>query len=154
MKRVEDSYTVQVRGLRYQYLNGQRRLFGGSLMQWIDEVAGIVATRHSGSNCITAVVDSLVFKEPAYVGDLIVLKGEMTYTGRTSMEVKVDTFRENQQGETVLINRAYLVMVAIDDNGKPREVESLVPETDEQKREWAMGEKRYKLRTERRKEDY
>ena len=60
--------------MRYQYLNGQRRLFGGALMQWIDELAGTVAARHSEGNVITAAVDTLVFKEPAFIDDILFME--------------------------------------------------------------------------------
>lgn len=154
MKKPTDSATQQVHKLRYQYLNGQRRLFGGVLMQWIDELAGIVGNRHSGRNVITASVDSLVFKQPAYLEDLIVMNGRVTYVGKTSMEVRVDTYAEDFAGNRRLINTAYLVMVATSDDGQPVPVPALAPQTDEEKQEWAMAEKRYALRKERREKQY
>lgn len=140
--------------MRYQYLNGQRRLFGGVLMQWIDELAGTVAFRHVGGNVTTAAVDSLLFKEPAYLEDLVVMQGWITYIGRTSLEVRVDTFTEKRDGSRRLINHAYLVMVATDENGKPVPVPPIQLETEEEKREWELGEKRNALRKMRRKEQF
>ena len=154
MKRIIDSATEQTHLIQYQHLNGQRRLFGGVLLQWIDETAGIVAYRHTGGQVITAAVDSLVFKAPAFLDDLIVLKGCLTYIGRTSMEVRVDTYVENADGRRELINQAYLVMVSLDADGHPAEIPGVALSGEDEEREWSMGEKRYNLRKARRQENY
>lgn len=135
-KRICDSYAEQVQILTQANLNGYSRLFGGQLMEWIDIVAAVVARRHSECNVTTAVVDMLEFKKPAYANDTIIIKGKVTYTGRTSMEIKVETFVEALSGEKTLINTAYLVMVALDDNDKPTEVPKLIIETEEEEREY------------------
>lgn len=153
-KRVADSCAETIHILRYAYLNDQRRLFGGVLMQWIDEVAGIAAYRHSGCNVITAVIDQLLFKEPAFLGEMIVLRGRVTYVGRTSMEVRVDVQVEKADGKPRSINRAYLVMVAVDENGQPVPVPRLELVSDEERHEWAMAEKRNELRKTRRAEKF
>lgn len=153
-KRVEDSRSEMTRILRYKDLNDQRRLFGGVLMQWIDEVAGIVAYRHSESNVITAVIDQLLFKAPAFLGDMLVLNARLTYIGRTSMEVRVDTYVEKADGARRSINRAYLVMVAVDEDGKPIPVPGLELVSDEERHEWELGAKRNELRKTRRAEKY
>ena len=90
-KTVDESRVETVHIVRPNHLNGADRLFGGILMQWIDEVAGIVAKRHSMSNVTTASVDNLTFLQGAYKGDLVVIKGKMTWVGSSSMEVCVDT---------------------------------------------------------------
>ena len=135
-KRVSDSYAEQVQILTQANLNGYSRLFGGQLMEWIDIVAAVVARRHSECNVTTAVVDMLEFKKPAYANDTVIIKGKITYTGRTSMEVKVETFVEALSGEKTLINTAYLVMVALDDNDKPTEIPRLIIETEEEQTEY------------------
>ncbi len=145
-KRVCDSYAEQVQILTQANLNGYSRLFGGQLMEWIDIVAAVVARRHSECNVTTAVVDMLEFKKPAYANDTVIIKGKVTYVGRTSMEIKVETFVEALCGERTLINTAYLLMVALDENDKPTEVPKLIIETEEEKREFEAA----KLRKERR----
>lgn len=135
-KKVCDSYAEQVQILTQANLNGYSRLFGGQLMEWIDIVAAVVARRHSERNVTTAVVDMLEFKKPAYANDTIIIKGKVTYAGRTSMEVKVETFVEELSGERTLINTAFLVMVALDENDKPTEVPKLVIETEDEKAEY------------------
>ena len=147
-KRVSDSVTQQVHVLSQGNLNGYQRLFGGQLMAWIDVVAAVVARRHSGRNVTTVVVDMLQFQAPAYANDTIVIIGKITYVGRTSMEVKVTAYVEELSGERKLINTAYVVMVALDENERPTAVPGLILETEEEAREYENA----KLRKERRKE--
>ena len=153
-KRVEDSKTEQTYLLMHRHINGYGRLFGGQLMQWIDELAGIVATRHSEARITTASVDNLNFKSGAYLNDTIVLIGRITYVGKTSMEVRVDTYIEELNGMRRVINRAYVVMVAIDEKGNAIPVPELIIKTEGQKAQWEAGKKRYELRKQRRIEGY
>ena len=117
-KRVSESRTEQVQILTQKEMNGYGRLFGGQQMVWIDIVAGVTARRHCGKNVTTAAVDSLEFAAPAYANDTLVLVGTVTYTGRTSMEVRIDTYVERSDGMRYPINRAYVVLVALDKNNK------------------------------------
>jgi acyl-CoA hydrolase len=153
-KHVKDSMTQQVQIVSQEALNGYKRLFGGRLMEWIDVVAAVVARRHSGKNVTTVVVDSLEFKRAAYENDTIVLEGFMTYTGRTSMEVCVKTYVENLNGTKDLINKAYVVLVALDENENPTPVPRLEPVKKEEKEEWAAAEKRNAIRKMRRLEKF
>lgn len=150
-KHVADSYTEQVRMVTSPDLNGYGRLFGGRLMEWIDEVAGIVARRHSGTTVTTAMVDTLCFRGPAYPNDTLVLAGKITSVGTTSMEVCVRTMVEDLNGFKRTINKAYLVLVALDENEKPTKVPRLIIETDEEKMELELSKRRNELRNERRK---
>ena len=145
-RRVSDSRTEQVHMLMYEHMNGYGRLFGGRLMEWIDVVAGVVARRHSGCEVTTASIDRLEFIAPAYIGDTVVLEGRITYTGRTSMEVRVDTYVEKLSGSKERINRAYLVMVALDTEGKPTQVPQLELVTDEEKAEYEAAKRRKEMR--------
>lgn len=154
-KNVSYSKTEQVHLVQPADLNGGGRLFGGTLLKMIDEVAAIVAMRHTGMKTVTtAAIDHLVFKSGAYVNDLIVLIGYITYTGRTSMEVRVDTYVERSDGMRYPINRAYVVLVALDENNQPTQVPALILENDIQKEEYAMAEKRKSLRLERQKSGF
>ena len=135
-----------------EHLNGSGRLFGGRLMEWIDITAGVAARRHSGRNVTTASIDTLHFKSPAFVNDTVVLLAKVTYVGRTSMEVRVDTFVEALSGERRVINTAYLVLVALDEDGKPTPVPPLICQTDEDRMEYEAAKRRSALRKERRKE--
>mgnify|MGYP002571627705 FL=1 len=149
-RTVAHSRTEQVQILMQGTLNGYNRLFGGKLMEWIDVVAAVTARRHCGKNVTTAAVDSLVFKSPAMVNDTILLEGHVTYAGRTSMEVCVTTYVEELNGFRREINKAYLVLVAIDADGKPTLVPPVIAETEEEKREYAEAMERRKNRGSRR----
>ena len=153
-KRVADSITEQIQILMPQHINGAGRLFGGQLVEWIDIVAGVVARRHSERNVITAAIDNLQFKEGAYPNDTLVLIGRITHVGRTSMEVRVDTYVEALNGMRRVVNRAYLVLVALDESGKPAEVPGLTLENEVERAEWEAGQRRRDLRRQRRAEVY
>lgn len=153
-KRVQDSLVETVHLVRPNHLNGANRLFGGILMQWIDEVAGIVAKRHAMRNVITASIDNLRFINGAYQDEMVVLVGRLTYVGKTSMEVRVDTYVEDRSGQRIRINSAYLVMVALDENDKPVQVPGLIVETESEKAEWEAAKKRREMRSQRKVEGY
>ena len=153
-KSVQDSLTEQQYLIRPTHINHYGRLFGGELLKWIDELAGIVAIRHSGCTITTAAIDNLQFKAPAHEGDLIVLRGMVTYVGRSSMEIRVDTYREALDGRREMINTAYIDMVAIDCKGRPKEVPGLTIETPEQQQAWEAAQKRRQMRKQRRQEDF
>lgn len=148
-KTVAQSKTEQIQILMPEHINGYKRLFGGKLMEWIDVVAAVVARRHSNRNVTTAAVDYLEFKAAAYANDTIVLKGRITYAGRTSMEVRVDTFVEELSGAQHLINTAYLVLVALDETDHPTPVPPLVCETMEETQEWEAALRRLAYRKHR-----
>ncbi len=139
-KTVAESCVETVHIVRPNHLNGANRLFGGILMQWIDEVAGIVAKRHSMSNVTTASVDNLTFLHGAYQNDMIVIKGKLIWVGTSSMEICVDTFVETLSGERNRINHAHFTMVALDENDKPVKVPRLILLTEEEKMAWEHGE--------------
>ncbi|MBP1754582.1 MAG: hypothetical protein H6Q59_980 [Firmicutes bacterium] len=153
-KRVSDSITEQVQILMPSHINGSERLFGGQLVEWIDVVAAVVARRHCGHNVTTAAIDNLQFKAGAFINNTLVLIGHITYVGHTSMEVRVDTYVEDLHGIRKVVNRAYLVLVALDEDGQPTEVPKLVLETESERAEWEAGKKRHTLRHKRRKEGY
>lgn len=153
-KTVADSYTEQIQILMPSHINGASRLFGGRLMEWIDVVAAVVARRHSGHDVTTASVDTLEFSAPAHVNDTVMLIGRITHVGRTSMEVRVETYIENLEGIRRRINRAYFVLVAIDENENPVAVPRLKLLTDEDRLEWDNGVKRRELREKRRTEHF
>ena len=148
-KTVDDSRVETVHIVRPTHLNGANRLFGGILMQWIDEVAGIVAKRHCMGNVTTASVDNLTFLHGAYQNDLVVIKGKMTWVGSSSMEVCVDTYVESPKGERHRINNAHFMMVALDENDKPVKVPRLILQTDDEELAWRHGEERRRIRIQR-----
>lgn len=153
-KHVSESTVVQTQIVLSSHINGARRLFGGQLVEWIDVVAGVVARRHSHCNTTTASIDNLQFKEAVHINDTVLLFGKITYVGKTSMEVQVDSYVEELDGSRKLVNTAHFVMVALDKDEHPTMVPSLIVETDEEKAAWKAGEKRDALRRQRRIEQY
>lgn len=153
-KKVSDSLTEQIHIVISPDINSFGRLFGGQLLKWIDEVAGATARRHCGRNATTAAIDNLQFKSGAFLNDVIVLIGRVTYVGRTSMEIRVDTYKEADDGTRTPINRAYFVMVCMGDDDRPTEAPPLILENPEEKMEWENAKKRHALRLTRRKEGF
>ena len=151
-KTVDESRVETVHLVRPTHLNGANRLFGGILMQWIDEVAGIVAKRHSMCNVTTASVDNLTFMKGAYQGDMVVIKGKMTWVGSSSMEVCVDTYVESRSGRRERINNAHFMMIALDENDKPIRVPRLILQTDDEHLAWSHGEERKRIRDQRKRD--
>lgn len=151
-KTVDASRVETVHVVRPNHLNGANRLFGGILMQWIDEVAGIVAKKHAMTNVITASVDNLTFLHGAYQNEMVVIKGKITWVGTSSMEVCVDTYVENISGERRRINNAHFMMVALDENDNPVRVPRLKLQTEDEHLAWAHGEERRKIRIQRKKD--
>ena len=153
-KRVEETITEQTYLIMHRHINGFGSLFVWQLMQWIDNMAAFVSKRNAETEVTTAAIDNLNFRGGAHLNDTIVLVGRVTYVGSTSIEVRVDTYIEALDGKRKMINRAYIVMVAIDQNEHPVQVPRLIIETEAQKAEWEGGKRRYELRKERRREGF
>lgn len=141
-KRVSDSSTEQIHILMERDMNGVGRLYGGQLLFWIDEVASAVAKRHSNCNVTTASIERLQFKKPAFLGDMIVIRGCVVYVGKSSMQIKVSSFVEDKSGMRRLINIAYFTMVALDDEGKPTRVPGLKIESEAENAEYIAAKNR------------
>ena len=155
-RTVEYSRSEWMKMIHYEDINGGGRLFGGRLMQWMDEVAGIAALRHSGAEVTTAACDNLQFKKGAYINELLVIISRLTYVGRTSMEVRVDVYVEDHDtGVRHPINRAYFTEVCVDENGKPTPVRyGLELLTEAERAEWEGAQKRIEVRKKRRSEGF
>lgn len=126
-------------------------LLGGRLMHWIDLAGAMAASRHSKSVVATAAVDSLDFRNPIRQGELVILKAKLSWVGNTSMEVIVRAYAENViTGNVLLSNEAYLTFVALDTNGRPKKVPPLLPETEQEKKDFIEAEERRKQRLQRR----
>jgi len=132
-----------------EHANLLGNVHGGWIMKLVDEAGALACMRHAQKKVVTVAIDSMTFREPIRIGDLIILNAEVTYTGRTSMEAEVQVLAENPvTGEQTHTNTAYLVYVALDDEGKPTPVPPLKPETQEEKRkaEEALERQKYRLK--------
>ena len=146
IKMTEKTTSVQI--IMPQHCNGYRkpRLFGGQIMAWIDVVGAVAARRYTQKAVTTVCIDNLTFLKPAYLNDTVVQEAQVTWTGHTSLEVRVDSMVERLDGSRELINRAYVVFVAIDDQDKPSSVPPFIPNTDEEKEEFEKAELRREIR--------
>lgn len=121
-------------------------MHGGEVMKLMDTAAGVVATRHSLSNVVTASVTQLSFIEPVFVGDLVICNAELRYTGRTSMEVYVCVKAEDMTKESIRqVSEGYFFMVSLDRNGRPREIPPLEIENEQQQKYFDEAKNRIAL---------
>ena len=152
----EFSKTEWMKRLHYEDINGAGRLFGGRLMQWMDEVAGICATRHASAQVTTAACDNLQFKKGAFIDQTIVIVAKVTYVGKTSIEVRTDVYVEDvKTGMRHTINRAYFTEVCIDEEGRPAPVKyGLLLMTESEKAEYEAALRRLEIRKQRRTEGF
>ena len=103
---------------------------GGTLMKMVDNAGGLAAIKHCRGPVVTVAMDEMTFMEPVYVGEVVTVKAMVNDTGRTSMEVGVRVEAENARtGRGVHTSSAYLVYVALDQEGKPRPVPAVIAET-------------------------
>jgi acyl-CoA hydrolase len=124
---------------------------GGEIMRLIDECAGAAATRHARQRVVTARVDELSFVAPVYVGDLVTARASVNDVGTKSMEVGVRVDAEDMlTGKTAHVSSAYLVFVAIGEDGKTAPLPAVVPETDDERRRMAEAKVRRERRLARR----
>jgi len=142
-KPVASSKTVFSQTMLPSDANPFGNVHGGEIMKLIDACAGVAAARHARSRVVTARVDELSFVAPVYVGHLVTARASVNDVGAKSMEVGVRVEAENTlTGVVVHVSSAYLVFVAIDDDGKPIPVPPLIAETDEERRRMAAAKER------------
>jgi acyl-CoA hydrolase len=123
---------------------------GGVIMRLVDEAGGVAAVRHAKRQCVTAAIDSMTFLAPAKVGSLLILKASVNLVGTTSLEAGVRVEMEDLlTGRRLHISSAYIVYVALGDDGKPCQVPPLIPETDEDRRRMAEAALRRQQRRQR-----
>jgi len=126
-------------------------ILGGKVMHYMDICAAMSAYKHARTPVVTASVDNLDFLAPAKMGDIICMKSSVNYTGWASMEVGVRIESENPiTGKIKHTGSAYLTFVSLDENNKPKKVQSVSPESEDEIRRFNDGEQRYLYRKKRR----
>ncbi len=134
-----------------QESNSLGNVHGGVIMKMVDEAGALAAMRHATQPVVTVAIDSMTFVEPVRLGFLVVCKAELTWVGRTSMEVRVEVTTENPfLGQPKVTNTAYLVYVAIDGQGRPAPVPPLLFETDEERARAVQAQQRQAYRKQNR----
>ena len=130
-----------------EHANAHGNVHGGVIMRIVDECGALAAMRHARRPCVTIAIDSMTFREPVHVGALLACEAHVTFVGRTSIETAVRVQSENPvTGETTHTNSAFVVYVALGDDGRPCAVPQLVLDTDEARKEFAAGVERQKHR--------
>lgn len=124
--------------------NPRGTVFGGRVLALIDKCAAIAAMRHARTEVLTASLDSVEFRNPVRVGQILALRARINAAFRSSMEIEVEVHSENpRSGGRNLTTRAFVTMVAVDDEARPTSVPRLEPRNDEERsRIAAAGERR------------
>ena len=149
-KKVSQSRTVKAMLVLPPDSNALGTMFGGMVMNYIDDIASISAFRHARQQVVTASTDSVDFLNPINIGQMICLESFVTWTHNTSMEVYVNVISEDlKTGERRICASSFLTFVAIDENGKTQEVPPVEPESDFEKELQNTAPERFQRRMER-----
>ncbi len=139
--------TLIARRMLPSQANAAGSVFGGEILALCDEAAGIAAMRHARRRVVTAAVDAVEFREPAAIGELLTCKAAVNAVFGSSMEVGVRVEAEDlMSGDVRHTNSAYLVMVALDDDGKPVDVDDVEPDDDDARRRYEHAQERQAAR--------
>ena len=146
-KKVSASRVTIAQLMQPEHANNQGNVHGGWIMKLVDEAGALACMKHAQKRVVTVSVDQMVFRQPILTTDLVTLTAEVSYVGRTSMEVEVQVMAENPiTGECTHTNTAYLVYVALDEDGKPSPIPRLIPENENQKKRMEEGKERQTYR--------
>jgi uncharacterized protein (TIGR00369 family) len=130
-----------------EHANNLGNVHGGWIMKLVDECGALACMRHAQRRVVTVAVDRMTFRQPIKIGDLVILTAEVTYTGRTSMEAEVHVEAENPvTGVKTHTNNAYLVYVALGDDGHPVVIPPISAETPEEQQHLDAARQRQAMR--------
>jgi len=148
---MKDTIAIKTARVFPQDTNMHGTLFGGKLMAYIDDIASISAAKLCRAPVVTASIDSVDFIKPIVEGDAVTLEAMVTWTGKSSMEVLVKVTSEHLlTGSKSMAAISFLTFVALDENGRPKKVPKVIPETEQEKWLNETGEQRSRFRKERR----
>jgi acyl-CoA hydrolase len=146
-KKAAESLVVMTELVLPNDTNTFGNLMGGRLMYWMDIAAALAAMKHCAAPVVTASVDNISFENPIKLGNVVHIEAKVTRAFTTSMEVHLKVWGEDSvQQYRYKSNEAYLTFVALDPNGKPRPVPSVVPETADEQRLYDGALRRRQLR--------
>jgi uncharacterized protein (TIGR00369 family) len=149
-KPISASRVILSQLMHPEHANLLGNVHGGWIMKLVDEAGALTCMRHAQRKVVTVTIDSMDFRQPIRIGDLVILNAEVAYTGRTSMEATVEVHAENPiTGIQTHTNTAFLVYVALDDSGRPTPVPPLLAETEEEKQKMEQAQERQQRRLER-----
>jgi uncharacterized protein (TIGR00369 family) len=146
-KTVSASRVTLSQLMQPEHANNLGNVHGGWIMKLVDEAGALACMRHAQQRVVTVAVDQLTFREPIRIGDLVTLTAEVSYVGRTSLEAEIHVVAENPiTGECTHTNTAYLVYVALAEDGNPVSVPPLIPETQAERQRMDEGKARQAYR--------
>ena len=146
-RTVAESKTEMLEVVLPNDANPLGNILGGKVMHLVDIAGAIAAHRHSQGLVVTAAVDSLDFVHPIRVGEVILLRSQVTRAFHTSMEVEVRVYREDYIiGDRRQTSSAFVTYVAIDSQGQPKPVPPLVPQTADERRRYREALRRRRRR--------
>ncbi|MCL4247472.1 MAG: acyl-CoA thioesterase [Anaerolineae bacterium] len=146
-KRIAESRFTLSALMGPQNANSMGNVHGGVIMKMVDEAGALVAMRHANLPVVTVAIDSMTFNEPITTRNLVLCNAELTYVGRTSLEVYVEVVAEDPlTGDSRVTNRAYCVYVALNPDGKPATVPEIAFETDAERARAAQAAERQQRR--------
>ncbi len=129
--------------------NFSGKVHGGALLKLLDQVAYACASRYAASYVVTVSVDQVVFRQPIHVGELVTFLACVNHVGTSSMEVGIKVLAENiQTRETRHVNSCFFTMVAVNEQGKKKNVAALELQSPEQQRRSRQAVLRRNLRKE------
>jgi len=153
-KTVKNTYVIMHELILPNDANLLGNVLGGRVMHLMDMCAAMSAYKHARTAVVTASVDRLDFLAPAKMGEIMILKSSVNYTGKSSMEVGVRIESENPKtGDIYHTSSAYLTFVSLNENGKPKRVDNINPENDNEIRRFNEGKIRHEERKERLRKD-
>lgn len=146
-KHASESLVVMTELVLPNDTNTFGNLMGGRLMYWMDIAAALAAMKHCGAPVVTASVDNISFENPIKLGNVVHIEATLTRSFNSSMEVHLVVYGEDAiQQYKYKSNEAYYTFVALDPNGKPRKVNQLVPQSEDEKKLFDGALRRRQLR--------
>ena len=132
-KKANESLVVMTELVLPNDTNNFGNLMGGRLMYWMDIAAALAAMKHCAAPVVTASVDNISFQTPIKIGNVVHIEAKVTRAFNSSMEVHMNVWGEDAiQQYRYKSNEAYYTFVALDPNSKPRKINSLIPETEDE----------------------
>ena len=146
-KKASESLVIMTELVLPNDTNNFGNLMGGRLMYWMDIAAALAAMKHCGAPVVTASVDNISFETPIKIGNVVHIEAKVTRAFNSSMEVHMDVWGEDAiQQYKYKSNEAYYTFVALDPNGKPRRINTLIPETEKENKLFEGALRRRQIR--------
>jgi acyl-CoA hydrolase len=146
-KKASESLVIMTELVLPNDTNTFGNLMGGRLMYWMDIAAALAAMKHCSAPVVTASVDNISFENPIKLGNVVHIEAKVTRAFNSSMEVHMKVWGEDAiQQYRYKSNEAYYTFVSLDPNGRPRPVNKVVPETEEEQKLFDGALRRRQLR--------